>query len=981
MKYLKENRAILVLSSDKGGKAVIMDRYDYLRKMNEHINAGIEKSVYKRIDHKSIDCIRKEVETTFKRKIETLNPFLLLDGFSPYKLMKPEPYLIPRIYGCPKIHKTDVPMRPIISSPDMIGHALSSWLLSHLKSVADHLDKFNVVNATRLIADLKYCRLEQGHRLFSYDYVSMFTNVNIRETEMIILEFYHLITAKTTVTFPVFIEMLRLYTVDTTYFMYNDGIYIQTKGLAMGNRLAQFLAEIYTNYALYKVLNSYDAEDITMFRKYVDDVLSGGRVELIDEIKRRIETETNMELTLTMEDENNEIEFLDCIVHRNSDGSLSHRWTKKPYSSLSVLNYHSYHPIHMKHNVINEMIKRAFVITSPEYIDPVPALRKSFRQQSSTNFSMAELHRPNPAGSWSGNIRKNLRYFGIFYNEDAVVVLTEKNIPIYLKVVASLGKNFSYVPEDTDVSSSIDMLICLSKLSATCNSYPESYNVNRKINQVKNGIFDREKYFTGAQKYINELLCLSKNFLRKNPDIIVVESDKGGKSVIMDKDLYEQKMYEHLNENLMASTYLHCVDLCLTDLCTDIEERYREIVSLVNPFFNSSKNQFEKPLRPEPYLIPRIYGCPKIHKPGIPVRPIIASADMIGANLSEWLLQSLMVIAKSLRQHDVDSSIVPVSELKHFKVEDGHKLFSLDYVSMFTNVDVRYTIRIILDNYYLLDDFTAVPADVFVKCLEFYTSESAFFTFKGDIYKQAKGLAMGNKIAQVMAEIRTNHAIRLVLPRYDAALISFFYKYVDDILSAADESVILPLKADIEFHTSMKLTLTNEEVGSNSVDFLDCTFLRRSDNSIACKWFKKEYGSMSILNFHSHHPFYVKLNTVVEMIRRARFNTDPEHAPATEALLRRILENSSYPESFIVEKMHVDVHVPLSPRAPSTTIPNGVFPGYRFVSCPYQRAFVATTKQLISMNKLPAKLAVKPMLKNRDKLYRNVKDFRPHLQI
>lgn len=138
---------------------------------------------------------------------------------------------------------------------------------------------------------------------------------------------------------------------------------------------------------------------------------------------------------------------------------------------------------------------------------------------------------------------------------------------------------------------------------------------------------------------------------------------------------------------------------------------------------------------------------------------------------------------------------------------------------------------------------------------------------------------------------------------------------------------------------------------------------------------------MSILNFHSHHPFYVKQNTVVEMIRRARFNTDPEHETVTEALLRRILENSSYPESFIVEKMHVDVHVPLSPLPPRTTIPNGVFPGYRFVSCPYQRTFVATTKQLISMNKLPAKLAVKPMLKNRDKLYRNVKDFRPHLQM
>lgn len=74
------------------------------------------------------------------------------------------------------------------------------------------------------------------------------------------------------------------------------------------------------------------------------------------------------------------------------------------------------------------------------------------------------VHRLAKMPTQSGNVRKNLRTLGIYYNEDAVVVLTDKKLPIYLKVVASLGKNFSYVPR-YNAEAAVDMLTCLAKLS------------------------------------------------------------------------------------------------------------------------------------------------------------------------------------------------------------------------------------------------------------------------------------------------------------------------------------------------------------------------------------------------------------------------------------------------------------------------------------------------------------------------------------
>lgn len=42
--------------------------------------------------------------------------------------------------------------------------------------------------------------------------------------------------------------------------------------------------------------------------------------------------------------------------------------------------------------------------------------------------------------NYSGNIRKNLEMLKIHFNESAVVVLTTREIPIQLKIVASLEK-------------------------------------------------------------------------------------------------------------------------------------------------------------------------------------------------------------------------------------------------------------------------------------------------------------------------------------------------------------------------------------------------------------------------------------------------------------------------------------------------------------------------------------------------------------
>lgn len=198
---------------------------------------------------------------------------------------------------------------------------------------------------------------------------------------------------------------------------------------------------------------------------------------------------------------------------------------------------------------------------------------------------------------------------------------------------------------------------------------------------------------------------------------MILQADKGGKTVIIDRAAYKEKVAEHINSNVTLGNYMDC-NISFDELCLSIEKKYSAIIAKINPFLLLDKS-IKDPLRQESYLLPMFYGCPKIHKPTIPLRPIISSCNMIGDFLSTWLLEKLNIIALFLNKYNVTSAVSVMSELKSFKLEPDHVLCSFDYDSMFTNIDMDETIVVITNLYHLVAVTTSVPCPVFLRCLVF----------------------------------------------------------------------------------------------------------------------------------------------------------------------------------------------------------------------------------------------------------------------
>ena len=97
-----------------------------------------------------------------------------------YEFIRPVGSQRPRMFSLPKIHKPDVPLRPILSMCHLVQHSLVKWLVECLNPVLEFYSGFCVKDSfifASIIRQLPFCNDSQF--LVSFDIVSLFTNIPI----------------------------------------------------------------------------------------------------------------------------------------------------------------------------------------------------------------------------------------------------------------------------------------------------------------------------------------------------------------------------------------------------------------------------------------------------------------------------------------------------------------------------------------------------------------------------------------------------------------------------------------------------------------------------------------------------------------------------------------------------------------------------------------------------------------------------------
>ncbi|BHF80172.1 hypothetical protein SprV_0702329600 [Sparganum proliferum] len=90
--------------------------------------------------------------------------------------MKPADTATARFYGLPKVHKANVPLRPIVSLRSTPTYGLTKWVFGRLKFLAEG-SPTTVASANQFLERIKHLKLEPDESMVYFDVVSLFTSI------------------------------------------------------------------------------------------------------------------------------------------------------------------------------------------------------------------------------------------------------------------------------------------------------------------------------------------------------------------------------------------------------------------------------------------------------------------------------------------------------------------------------------------------------------------------------------------------------------------------------------------------------------------------------------------------------------------------------------------------------------------------------------------------------------------------------------
>ena len=85
-----------------------------------------------------------------------------------YKRMYTTSETVPKLYGLPKIHKKDAPLRPIVSNIGSVMYPTAKYLANVICPLAGNTTH-HIVNSVDFFQNIKGLEVPPGNKLVSYD--------------------------------------------------------------------------------------------------------------------------------------------------------------------------------------------------------------------------------------------------------------------------------------------------------------------------------------------------------------------------------------------------------------------------------------------------------------------------------------------------------------------------------------------------------------------------------------------------------------------------------------------------------------------------------------------------------------------------------------------------------------------------------------------------------------------------------------------
>ena len=325
LEKLKKDKTRMILTADKGVSIVVLDKEEYIKKADELLS----QPSYKKISTHPTNRYKNKLITLLK-KIKTEGG---MDDVT-YRRLYPTGASPPKFYGLPKVHKSGIPLRPIVSSIGSVTYGTSKELSRILKPLVRRFQ--HVQNNQEFLKQLEDIQMGPDDIIMSYDVKALFTSVPIKPALKIIqklLEEDHTLPQRTTMTVKN-ITCLLEFCLTSTYFTFQEKFSEQVEGATMGSPISPIVANLYMEDFEMGALNTASQPPL-MWKRFVDDTCviikapqQQGFLHHINSIDK------NIQFTSEEPRPDGAIPFLDILLTPGEDGKITTSVFRKPTHRL-----------------------------------------------------------------------------------------------------------------------------------------------------------------------------------------------------------------------------------------------------------------------------------------------------------------------------------------------------------------------------------------------------------------------------------------------------------------------------------------------------------------------------------------------------------------------------------------------------------------------------------------------------------------------
>ena len=524
---------------------------------------------------------------------------------------------------------------------------------------------------------------------------------------------------------------------------------------------------------------------------------------------------------------------------------------------------------------------------------------------------------------------RDLNITPVSYNMNSIFNLSSKILGEREKQILSLGLNFSipfYKLNSLSHNISFERLINIIQSTPT-----EFFHGPSSLNSIANSVRNIGKYcFNLAYKSKNKIVSPVFNKsdidvlrnLSNDDSIIITRPDKGRGVVLLDKKDYVHKCELLLNDKSIFSKVNGDILSVLIKLEDKLNRLLRKIKSNIGE--KTYSNLFASGSQPGV-----MYCLPKVHKLGNPFRPIISSINTAGYSLAKFLIP--MISPLTINNFTIENSSKFVKEITSETFPSGFTMASFDITSLFTNVPLKETTKMIIDRYNP-STFYNIESSTIEKLLNFATSESVFI-FNNSMYRQIDGVAMGSPLGPTYANTFMSLMEEIWLDDCPLSYRPIYYKrYVDDTFLIFKESnhVSKFLHYLNSKHDKIKFTCELEK--DNCLNFLDIN-LHKDGNRISTSIYRKPTFTGVGLSWFDGGPINFKINSIKTLLNRAYnltsnyFNFHSE----IDKLLEYFTVKNLYPKPVFFKVLKDFLYRKYTPRNSSTCVAKQI----KYVKLPF----------------------------------------------